>query len=268
VESLQFFSIWWHAPALFLIGTFAGVNNVLAGGGSLVTMPVLIFFGMDAGSANGSNRVAIAIQNVFAVAGFQQKGFGDWRFSMLLVLPALPGVILGAIVASTISDDLFKKVLSVVMIMVLCLILTKRSKKQSGEPVTEKSVTRFQMVTTMFLFMGVGFYSGFIQAGVGFLVMGIMTATTGMDLVRINAQKVMVIGVCTWVALFIFAYFGKIIWSVALVLSAGNALGGWLGSKAAVAGGEKWIKRVLTVAVLAMAIKLSGIHEWVFQLLR
>ena len=88
---------YWKLLVLFITGILAGINNVLAGGGSLVTMPLLIFLGLDGPSANGTNRLAIAIQNIFAVAGFRKKGVGDPKFSLMLTLPALPGVILGTI---------------------------------------------------------------------------------------------------------------------------------------------------------------------------
>ena len=250
-----------HILILIVTGIFAGITNVLAGGGSLVTMPLLIFLGLDSNSANGTNRVAIAIQNVFAVAGFQRKGVGNPKFSLLLTIPALPGAVLGAIYASKIEDHLFRKILSIVMVVVLILILTKKTPK-SQNPITEEDLTWKRKITAMLLFCGIGFYSGFIQAGVGFIVIASLILSTGLDLVRVNAHKVLVIGACTWIAVAVFAYYGKIVWQYALILSAGNAIGGWLGSFAAVAGGEKWIKRVLTVAVIAMAIKLSGAGEF------
>ena len=253
-----FFTTWWWAPVLFTTGIFVGINNVLAGGGSLISMPLLIFMGLDPAVANGSNRVAIAIQNVFAVTGFKSKGVGNARFSTLMILPALPGVILGAVLASTISGDLFKKILSIIMVVVLILILMKRTNKASSL-IDESNLSKGRILASMLAFAGIGFYSGFIQAGVGFIVIGSMTLITGMDLVRINAHKVFIIGACTWVAVIVFAVYGKINWPAAMILAAGNAIGGWLGSLAAVAGGEKWIKRILVVAVLAMAFKLSGL---------
>ncbi len=257
----------WKLLILFITGILAGINNVLAGGGSLVTMPLLIFMGLDSASANGTNRLAIAIQNIFAVAGFKKKGVGEPRFSLMLTLPALPGVILGAIFASTIDDQLFRKVLSGVMILVLVLILTKR-KRAPGNTILESDLTNRQKYLAMLAFAGIGFYSGFIQAGVGFLVIGSLTTITGLDLVRVNAHKVLIIGLLTWVAVVVFLIYGKIDWLLAMVLAAGTGLGGWIGSHAAVAGGEKWIKRVLTLAVLLMALKLSGIADYAISALR
>jgi len=248
----------WHGALLYFVGVFVGITNVLAGGGSLITIPLLIFFGLDGASANGTNRLAIAIQNVFAVAGFKKKGICNPKFSLMLILPALPGVILGAVTASHIGDQMFRRVLSVVMIVILTLILT-RKKSYSDMRIDENNLSKKQRILVMIAFAGIGFYSGFIQAGVGFITIIALTSITGLDLVRTNAHKVFVIGVLTWIAVFIFIYYGKIVWSLSLILASGTATGGWIGSHFAVAGGEKWIKRVLTVAVIAMAIKLMEI---------
>ncbi|MBN1550916.1 sulfite exporter TauE/SafE family protein [bacterium] len=247
---------WWVFPLLFSIGVAVGVTNVLAGGGSLVSMPVLIFLGLDPAVANGTNRLAIAIQNIFAVTGFRRKGFGNIKFSLLLILPALPGVIAGTIVAVKISGDIFRLILSIVMIIMLPVILLRRKPQSRSD--TEEFLDMRQRIMSMIFMAGIGFYSGFIQAGVGFLFIGAMVWTTTLNLVRVNAHKVFAIGVFTWISVVIFAISGQIQWTLALILSAGNALGGWLGSKAAVAGGEKWIKRVLTVAIILMALKLMS----------
>ncbi len=258
MDTALLFSVWWYAPLLFIIGIFVGINNVLAGGGSLITIPLLIFMGIDPIVSNGTNRLALVIQNFSAVSGFRKKGIGDMKLNRLLTLPALPGVIAGAVVASRIEGAVFKRILSVVMILMMILILTKRSSK-AQQPASEGELNLKRKIAIVFTFAGIGFYSGFIQAGVGFIVIGALTWLTDMDLVKINAHKVFLIGCCTLSAALVFAVYGKILWSVALVLSAGNAIGGRLGSHAAIAGGEKWIKRVLVVAVIAMAVKLSGI---------
>ncbi len=245
---------------LFLIGIFAGICNVMAGGGSLVSMPFLIFLGLDAAVANGTNRLAVAVQNLFAVAGFRKKGYHDWKLSILQALPALPGAALGVYAAVSINEEWFKKILSIVMLLVLVLILTKRS-RSNDENEQSHALTSSRKVMILLAFTGIGFYSGFIQAGVGFIFMASMLWLTGMNLVRINAHKVFVIGILTWTAVLLFIFHGKVAWMHALFLASGTALGGWLGSQAAVKGGEKWIRRILIVAVISMSLKLSGLFN-------
>ena len=96
----------WHFPVVFIVGVVAGAINTLAGGGSLITLPVLIFLGLPATMANGTNRLAITVQSVLAVAGFKKKGVSDFKSSLLMSLPALAGALVGAQIAVDISDVL------------------------------------------------------------------------------------------------------------------------------------------------------------------
>lgn len=249
---------------LVFVGVFMGIANVLAGGGSLVSLPLLIFMGLDSAAANGTNRLAIVIQNIVATFGFKSKGIGNLRFDLWLIIPALPGVFLGAYTAASLDDEVFRKVLSVLMVVILVLILYKI--RPDGKMIaTEDAVTVKQKWQLAIGFIGIGFYAGFIQAGVGFFVIALMTWCSPLDLVRINAHKVLIIGVFMIVSLITFASLGRVIWPVAMVLAAGNAIGGWAGAHIAVAGGEKWIRRALIVAVVLMALKLSGIIGFIFS---
>ncbi len=251
------FQLIW-LPVLFLAGIATGICNVLAGGGSLISMPLLIFMGLESASANGTNRIAITIQNVFAVAGFKRRGYGNIRFCMYLIIPAIPGVILGTVTASTIDDILFRRILSVTMLFVLAQILY-RSKKRASVTGNEHSISVRQKILIMVSFVFIGFYAGFIQAGVGYLVMASLTTFAHLDLIKTNSYKVFVIGLLNTISIVIFWYYGRIVWSLALVLAAGTGIGGWLGSYIAVIGGEKWIKIMLAISVTVMAIRLSGI---------
>ena len=233
------------------------IANVMAGGGSLVSLPLLLFLGLDSGMANGTNRLSIAIQNITAVAAFRKNGVGSHRLSLMLAIPALPGAVAGAITSMTISDLMFRRLLAGIMIVVLVLTAFRHRRPSPGTG-TEDSLTAKQKILTSLCFIGIGFYAGYIQAGIGIIVIGLMSLTTHLDLVRINFYKVWVIGLCTWVAMIVFAGYNQVHWPIACILALGNAVGGWLGGHASIAGGEKWILRVFTVVVIAMAIKLLG----------
>src|SRR3989338_3912463 len=122
----------WQFPVILTVGVIAGVINTLAGGGSLITLPVLIFLGLPATVANGTNRLAITVQSVLAVAGFKRKGVSDFKSSFLMSLPALIGAIIGAQLAVDVSDILFKRILAVVMLLVLGLILWNPTRMRQG----------------------------------------------------------------------------------------------------------------------------------------
>ncbi len=245
----------WHIPVVFIVGIIAGFINTLAGGGSLLTLPILIFLGLPTAVANGTNRLAIMTQSLFAVAGFKRKGVSNFKLSLLLSVPAIFGAIIGAQFAVYISDILFKRVLAIIMLLVLGLILWN-PRRDVGSLM---SSGRNHLIITMIVFFFIGFYGGFIQVGVGFIMIAALTTITGLSLVETNSHKVFIVGIYTIFALIVFAFNGKVCWTIGLCLAAGMGIGGWIGSHWAVAGGERWIRLVLTVCVIAMVIKLSGL---------
>lgn len=255
---------WWHYFLLAGLGVVAGTLNVLAGGGSLLTLPAMVFLGLDGAVANGTNRVAILAQNVTAVGGFRSLGFSDMKLSFSLALAALPGGICGALLGTMVRGELFNKVLGGVLIGVLLLMAVQQwRKRESGraEPgETPKSAgpgpSRRQLVLGHLAMVAVGFYGGFIQAGVGFLLMAALHRVLGLDLVRVNMHKVFIVAVFTLAALIIFASRGQVLWIPGLALAVGNSLGGWIGSQLSVLKGENWIWTTLYVALFFMALKL------------
>jgi len=243
----------WHIPVIFTAGILAGFINTLAGGGSLLTLPILIFLGLPTAVANGTNRIAIVAQCAFAVAGFKKKGVSNFKLSLLLSTPAIIGAIIGAYFAVDISDVLFRRVLAVIMLLVLGLILW--NPRQDGGS-NSNSLGRRQLITAMTVFFFIGIYGGFIQVGVGFIIIAALTTITKFNLVVTNSHKVFIAGIYTIFALIVFAFNGKVCWEIGLCLAAGMGLGGWIGSHWAVKKGERWIRVVLTICVIAMVIKL------------
>ena len=242
-----------HIVLLFGTGICAGFLNTVAFGGSLLALPVLIFLGLEAAVANGTNRVAIFCQNFSAIMGFRRKGVFDFSYSILLAVPAVIGAVIGAIIAVDIKDATFNLILAAVMIVMLVLTLLNPTERMKDK--IESGQMRSKIIT-MIAFFFIGIYGGFIQAGVGLLIITALRLLTGMDLIRTNAIKVFVIFFYTVVALGIFIVNGKVNWYLGPTLAVGNACGAWLGSHWAVSKGEKWIKVMLIVAVLAFAVRL------------
>ena len=112
------------------------------------------------------------------------------------------------------------------------------------------------MIVGHVLMVGAGLYGGFIQAGVGFILMAILHRVMGIDLVRVNMHKVFIVGVYTIAAIIIFAARGSILWTTGLALAIGMALGGWIGSHVAVGRGERAIRIIFNVALVALAVRL------------
>lgn len=242
----------FQCGVLFFIGAVAGFINILAAGGSLLTLPALIFLGLPAAVANGTNRIGILIQNVVAIAGFHRHNLFPWRVSALAALPAIAGAVLGAQLAIDLRDDVFKRVLAGIMIGVLVLMILDPAKRLRAE---RKPLTWWRGVLLALGFFGVGVFGGFIQAGVGFLII-ILMLLDGFDLVAINAVKVFVVFVFTVAALAVFIWHDQVDYVLGAALGLGNALGGWLATRLAVKKGHEWIRGFVIVAVIVFSIQL------------
>lgn len=243
---------FWQLPLLFAVGVIAGILNVLAGGGSLLTLPLLIFMGLPSAVANGTNRIAIFCQNIFAIRGFRKRGVLPLQLALLCTPPALLGSWLGANLAINLDDQIFKRVLALIMIGVLIFTAIDPMKRFRQQEVEFGFWRKLILVVSFF---GVGVYGGFVQAGVGFLVITALLVH-GLDLVRINAIKVFVIFAYTFIALGVFIYHDQVNYMLGFALAAGNSIGGMIGPKLAVDKGHDWIKKVVTVTVAVFALKL------------
>ncbi len=242
----------WQLPVLFLVGIVAGTLNVLAGGGSLLTLPLLIFMGLPSAVANGTNRIAILCQNVFAIRGFRKRGVMPLELVLLCTPSALLGSWVGASFAVSLDDQLFNRILALIMFGVMAFTAFDPMKRFGRDDVT---LSFWRKVVLVITFFGVGVYGGFVQAGVGFLIITALLVH-GFDLVRINAVKVFVIFVYTFIALWVFISHGQIDYVLGIALAVGNSIGGVIGPRLAVAKGHDWIKKVVTATVLIFALKL------------
>lgn len=240
---------------LFAVGAIAAALNVLAGGGSFLTLPVLILLGLPPTVANGTNRIAILAQNVTAVAGFQRHRMIDRDTAVRAALPAMAGVGLGTWAAIEVGDEAFRRALAVIMVVVSLWTLWDPSGRRTGEAARASARSRHRSAGFGLAFFGVGLYGGFVQAGVGFLMLA-ATTWAGLDLVRGNALKVLVALCFTPLALALFAAGGKVEWVWGLALAAGHVAGALVGVRLTVLKGHAWLKRVVTAAVIAFAVLL------------
>jgi len=243
---------WYEYPLIILVGFVAAFLNTVGGGGSLFSVPILTFIGLPITIANATSRVAILFQNIFAVGGFRSKGVElPWPYAIYLGLASLGGGILGSLLASRMSDDVFKKIFVVVMIFSVGLVLFDPFKSKGDEKLSGKH----QWIGAFF-FLFIGVYGGFVQAGIGFLVIAVLSLVNNLSLVKSNYVKVFAAIVYTGVSVVVFAWQGKIDWFIGLILAIGHALGGWYASRWSVKAGEVWIKRIMVISVIAMAIAL------------
>ncbi|MDI6906396.1 MAG: sulfite exporter TauE/SafE family protein [Thermoanaerobacterales bacterium] len=246
--------------ALILVtGIVCGFVNIVGGGGSLISMPVLIFLGLPSAVANGTNRVALMVQSLVAIGYFRRKGFFYPKLSVMLGIPAVLGSIAGARFAISLSDEMFNKVLAIVMLTVMVLIIWRPEKRFLQQE--REDFSRLRLAAAALVFFGVGFYGGFIQAGVGFIIIAALALITGLSLVKINSLKVLITLIYMTSSLLVFVLSGKVDWLLGFALAAGNAVGAYLGSAFSVHKGDRWIRAFLVVSVVLMSARLLNVHK-------
>ncbi len=241
--------------AVPIAGLLAGFINTLAGSGSLLTLPVLIFLGLPANVANGTNRVGVLLQNVVAVATFRRHGAlaaGAWR----LAAPSVVGSVLGAALAVDLDETLLRRIIGALMLVLVAVMLVKPERWLAASPGPQRARPWLEMP----LFFAIGAYGGFIQAGVGIFLLAGLVLGAGFDLVRANAVKNLIVLVLSAAALIVFVANDQVAWSLGLLLALGQAVGAWLAARVALRRGAPFVRGVLiAVVALSAAALFAGV---------
>ncbi|WP_041081841.1 sulfite exporter TauE/SafE family protein [Thermotoga profunda] len=233
---------------IFLSGIASGFLNVVAGGGSLLTLPLLTLLGMGIDVANGTNRIAILLQNIVAVRNFQKGKVLPVKLSLLCGIPAAVGSIVGTMIVVDLDQNLLKKIVGV-LLLIMGLFFFIKPKMWSGEP--NKKINPFLAAIAFF---GIGVYGGFIQAGVGFFFIFFTAALLGLDLVKNNALKVFIVLLYTPISLIIFLLNGKVMFLAGLILGLGSMVGAYLGVKFALKKGINWLRYIVFATILVSGV--------------
>ncbi|MFK0570128.1 sulfite exporter TauE/SafE family protein [Endozoicomonas sp.] len=235
----------WSSAVLVVVGVLAGIINTLAGGGSNLTLPVLMVMGMPADIANASNRVGIFLQCLTGALGFRRHNRLDSREVVPMLTPILIGGLAGAIAASFAPNWILKPLLLGAMLTMTLIMVIRPSiivppENASPLKVSESSASWFGLIIA-------GFYGGFVQAGVGFILLAAISGVLRYDLVRGNALKLVCTLAFTAVALVIFIARGQIAWLPALILSIGYIAGAHFSVKFAIQAKPGTLKKLLLV---------------------
>lgn len=249
--------------AVIGVGLIAGFINTLAGSGSLLTLPLLMFLGLPANVANGTNRVAILLQNVVGVASFKQQKVLNIKQGIWLSLPAVAGAIIGAQIAVDMNERIMQNFIGGLLVFMFFIILYKPDRWIKGKA---GQIDSKPTIIQLIIFFFIGVYGGFIQAGVGFFLLAGLVLSVGADLVKANALKVFIVLLYTPVALLIFIVNDQVDWRFGLILAIGNMFGAFIGSKVAVSWGAKFVKLILLLAIIISAVKLLGILDYITAL--
>ena len=223
----------------------------MAGGGSAITLPMLIFLGLDSPLANGTNRLAVFIQCIATVISYRRENYSDLKTSMGSPRAPFRGRSWGPSRPSRWTASCSRR----------CSGSSSSSwSPRSSSPRPGKTGGRTGETSGGWLIypvmLGIGFIGGLHQVGIGFFMIAALRHLMNMDLVRINMHKAAVFFIYTIPAMAVFATTGNINWTLGFILAAGNATGGWWAAKISVRRGEKVIRIVLVIAMVIMAIKL------------
>jgi len=239
----------WMYPAVIVAGFLAGFINTLAGSGSAITLPLLVFMGLPASVANGTNRIGVLLQTGVSTSSFQRQGYLKWREALTLLLPTIVGGVLGAQIAVNLDERAMKLAIAGMLILTFFLIILKPKRWLTGRTEGARKPGWKEWI----LFFFIGLYGGFIQAGVGiFLLVGLVMAI-GHDLIHANAIKALLVLAFNAFAIFVFLHNGQVAWLVGLILAIGAMAGAWTAVRFATREwAQIWVYRLL-LAVVALS---------------
>lgn len=238
------------ALALLVAGGFAvGFVNVVAGGGSLIAMPLLVFLGLPATSANGTARLAILVQGLTAIATYQRRGVIPWRRIGPLVVPVALGALGGSYLAVHTSDAMLEGVIGGVTLGAALLVAASPERAFAAE-------TRGRTWALWLGLLVAGAYGGYVQAGVGYLLLAAIAVLGGWPLVQANIAKVVLVTAYTPVVLVLFASADQVELLPAAALALGAAVGGFAGASTSLERGAPLIRGLLVLAGFGAGVKL------------
>jgi uncharacterized protein len=234
------------------VGFASGIINTVAGGGSNLTLPVLMMLGLPPEIANATNRVGITLQCLVALKGFDKHKSLARPALLPILVPNLLGGAAGALLAA-LMPGLYLKPLLLGTILAMALLILIRPAIMAPEPGTP-TLSPTENKSAWWGLFAAGVYGGFVQAGVGFILLAVLAAGLRYDLLRANALKAACALSFTAVALVIFILFGQVLWIPGLILAVGSMAGAHLAVRLAVKlpyQTLKWFLFVITLAACA-----------------
>lgn len=237
---------------LFFAGLFAGVINALAGGGSFLTVPLLIFTGLEPTVANATNRLAVWIQCYFGTRKLYRMGYFPRNYCFKVAVPMSVGTVFGAYLVTVMPDDTFRKYFAFFMVLMTLVTFLKPSSKEQK---TDVEFTVKSMAVNAVIYFFIGLYIGFIQAGVGFMIIA-ASVISGLGMVRANAVKMFLNLFAATISLAIFLYAGKVQFLPAIAMGAGMSISAVIASGLSVKVSEVFLKRLVSGVIMIFAVLL------------
>ena len=251
---------------LVISGILVGIINTLAGG-AIITMTLFTVLGLPIGVANGTNRIAVILQNFTATITFIRKRMLDIKGGLKLAIPAVLGNIAGSLVATKISDTIFTICMAVVLTIVLLYMIFDQSHKMPQTHGGRPLVIRWWHYIW---FLMLGFYGGYIYIGLGYVILAVTIWSMKLDIITANVIKGFIIFLATPFSLIVFIMNDQVDYAFGLWHGIGNVIGAAFASHFAINWGVKFV-RWFTMAILVLCfadlIGLISLHEWMHTIL-
>jgi uncharacterized membrane protein YfcA len=255
---------WYLYPILVLAGILTGFINTLAGSGSLITLPLLMFIGLPANVANGTNRIGILLQSAVGAASFRQGRVFEYHEGLWLALPATAGSLIGAIAAVNLSSKVMEAIIGGLLLFMFFMVLYKPEKWITEKAGTISGRPKFWQLVIFFF---IGLYGGFIQAGVGFILLAGLVLGAGVNLTKANALKVFIVFVYTLVAIVVFIMNRQVNYLAGFVLASGSMVGAYIATKFAIRSGPRIVRVILLIIIFISALKYIGAIDFIIGLI-
>ena len=246
-----------HQLLVFGSAFGAGMMNSVAGGGSLLSFPTLIWLGVPSVAANPTNTVAIWPGSVGSVWGYRRELREADRSLWALSVPSLAGGLLGAILLSRTPTEVFDRLVPPLIFAATCLLAAQEAIQRRFDLSAIHARARSPWLSWAMLFQaGVGVYGGYFGAGIGILMLAALSSMGQTDIHRMNAVK-HVLAVCiNGIAAAYFAVSGLVLWQDAAVMAAGAIIGGVGGAGLARRLGRTVVRRIVIAIGFGMALAL------------
>ncbi len=244
--------------ALIISGLLVGFINTLAGGGTIISLSLFMFLGLPPTVANGTNRIAVIIQNLVAVGNFRKQKIINLDKGFKLAIPTTIGSVIGASIGANINQHIFEISFGIIMMVMLVMLLFKPERWLKGNPtLTDKPVSKGNYL----IFLLIGIYGGFLHVGVGYFILAGAVLGSGLDLVKANAVKNLIVLCYVPFSLAIFILNNQVNWQYGLVHAIGNVAGAFIASHWAIKFGSKFIRWIMIVLILVSIAQMFGVID-------
>jgi uncharacterized membrane protein YfcA len=246
-----------HAAVAFGAAFLAGAINSVAGGGTLVSFPALIWLGLDSVTANATSTVAIWPGTVGSAWGYRRELRGVQSRFLLMVVPSLVGGIAGAILLRWTPTATFDRLVPFLILFATLLFMaqeTVQRKLGTGEAATRKS--RKWLVGGLLFQLMVGLYGGYFGAGIGILMLAALSILGLKDIHEMNSLKVVLGGSVNGIAAVYFIWARMVYWPYVVLMAVAAIVGGYGGAGVARKLGRTAVRRLVIAIGLGMAVSL------------